>query len=318
MELFACPHEGAVWTACVSGDGSILISGDRNGCVEIWDVPRRVLLGRLPEAHKLDVYGLSISPDGSEFVSGSRDKSIKLWDTHSCSLLRSFSGPSPISALTVNWAAQRMASGSTDATVKLWDMTKKGPPIKTMLDHQDGVVCVAFTLDGAQLLSGSCDRSIDIWDTKDGSLQAKLVGHLASVTGIATSQSTNALIVSCSIDHSIRFWDLETRSTTKVLDFGRRLLSVHLARGDRAVICGGDDGTVREWRRTNPRFLNEMQAHSAAVFSLSMSNDGRYMVTGSADASVKIWMSWATLSQVRGWAGILTVLTLARPSCELF
>ncbi len=63
-----------------------------------------------------------------------------------------------------------------------------------------------------------------------------------------TVQLSNGHLVSCSKDKTIRFWDLATGMTVKVLrghsDYVRTLLLLR----DGRIVSGSDDSTMRVWR----------------------------------------------------------------------
>ena len=63
-----------------------------------------------------------------------------------------------------------------------------------------------------------------------------------------TVQLSNGQLVSCSKDKTIRFWDLTTGTTVKVLrghsDYVRTLLLL----SDGCIVSGSDDCTMRVWR----------------------------------------------------------------------
>ena len=54
------------------------------------------------------------------------------------------------------------------------------------------------------------------------------------------------------------------------------------------VVVSRDDGTARIWRVADGSSLAVLR-HDAEVSSARFSNDGRYVVTASADRSVRLW-----------------------------
>ncbi|KAG9075154.1 hypothetical protein FS749_013197 [Ceratobasidium sp. UAMH 11750] len=77
--------------------------------------------------------------------------------------------------------------------------------------NASGIVwCIAYSPDGARIVSGSYDNTIRIWDAHTGEVIGQpLQGHTGSVNSVAYS-SDGARIVSGSRDETIRVWDAHT------------------------------------------------------------------------------------------------------------
>lgn len=59
----------------------------------------------------------------------------------------------------------RLATGSDDRTVKLWD-PRTGDDVFTLRGHTSGVVSLAISHDGGQILSGSIDCTARVWSAE--------------------------------------------------------------------------------------------------------------------------------------------------------
>ncbi len=61
-----------------SPDGTLLVSGDSEGDVQIWNAATGGLLATL-KGHKLAVMDIAFAPDGRAFITGSRDGTVRAW-----------------------------------------------------------------------------------------------------------------------------------------------------------------------------------------------------------------------------------------------
>ena len=70
---------GSVFSVAFSSDGKLLVTGDSDGVVSLWDAKTgRELL--ICKGHESGVISVAMSGDGKTLASGSFDNTIKLWD----------------------------------------------------------------------------------------------------------------------------------------------------------------------------------------------------------------------------------------------
>ena len=79
--------------------------------------------------------------------------------------------------------------------------------VREFKGHRGGVTGVAFTPDGARVVSGSMDRTLRLWDVATGQLRHCFDGHTDVVTSVAVSPD-GRLAVSGSADRTVRLWRL--------------------------------------------------------------------------------------------------------------
>ncbi|KAI8793258.1 elongator complex protein 2 [Biomphalaria glabrata] len=143
---------------------------------------------------------------------------------------------------------------------------------KTYIGHTDKVNCVKWINNGIQdefeIVSGSTDSTINVWQYRQDSAASEpictLKGHTGSVTCLSAlyldmendSESRETLIVSASIDSTVRIWSrksLETKEN-QVLIFGSGFalsLSTFIIPGTRVplLVCGCDDHNIHLYLR---------------------------------------------------------------------
>ena len=96
-------------------------------------------------------------------------------------------------------------SGSYDCSVRVWDAST-GLELKKLKGHTSWVNSVAFSNNGAWIVSGSFDKSVRVWDASTGVVLKELKGHTEFVNSVSFS-SDGTRIVSGSDDNSVRVWD---------------------------------------------------------------------------------------------------------------
>ncbi|KAG6327503.1 hypothetical protein ID866_11587, partial [Astraeus odoratus] len=93
--------------------------------------------------------------------------------------------------------------------------TREWPPVEVQLKgHTFFVASVAFSPNGARIISGSDDNTVRVWDAERGvqigsPLEGHTVeGHTGGVTSVAFSPD-GTRIISGSADRTVRVWDVE-------------------------------------------------------------------------------------------------------------
>ncbi len=103
-----------------SPDGQVLISGNYNGTIAIynWRARKKILTLK---RHLGKVHSVAISVDGKTIVSGSADHSIKVWDVPKGKSIATLEGHSDeILSVAISQDGKYIASGSSDKSIKVW------------------------------------------------------------------------------------------------------------------------------------------------------------------------------------------------------
>ncbi|KAK9475040.1 WD40-repeat-containing domain protein [Dipodascopsis tothii] len=119
-----------------------------------------------------------------------------------------------------------------------------------------------------------------------------LVGHREAATAVAF-HPVFAELASASDDASVRIWDWETGGAVKTLSgHTKPVLDVDYGGPAGAVLLasGSADLTIRLWAATDEyRPVRTLAGHEHSVSAVRFSADGRQLVSGSRDASVRVW-----------------------------
>jgi len=296
-------RNGTVYTVAFSPDGYRLATGSQDTAVRLWSLPGTVLVG-----HSARTAGPVLTPDGKRLVTGGRDRVIRVWDLadphHPRSALQTtIADDAGVWGLTLSEDGRTLA-GVSDKVLQLWDLSDPGrihplgPPVG--LDTRYNAP-VAFSPDGAVLVTGSRDDSVQLWDVRDRTaprrLGKPLVGHSGYVHFAAFTPDGRSLITG-SADQTVRLWNVTDPSAAQPLG---QPLTGHagpvragaISRDGRTLATAGDDKTIRLWDLAAPTRVRQLGApvtgHVEAVAAVAFSPDGKTLASGGDDRAIRLW-----------------------------
>lgn len=307
-ELFTMTgHTDDVRAVAFSPDGSRLASvGRHDHVVRVWDAALGSEIMAL-RGHTDAVYGLAFHPDGWRLASTGEDGTVKLWDS------RIPPNPFPtlghlgdITRIAVSPAGGLLASVSKDRTVRVWDLNL-GQLVSCLHGHALTVEALAFHPGGQRLATASCDGTVKIWDTLSGKELLSLGDHEAPVRSLAFSPDGHRL-VSGGVDDIVRVWNADTGrllfsrlghlgSYVKAIAFSPDGEWFATASGGSALASTGTfsgkpmPGELRIWDTGTGKMVRQFGRRADPYMSLTISPDGRQLVTCGIDHAIRIWDS---------------------------
>ncbi|KAG2490271.1 hypothetical protein HYH03_011225 [Edaphochlamys debaryana] len=282
-------HQALVSSTCWSPDGTRFVSASADKSIIVWDAASARILTTLL-GHDGGVSCVDWAPDGSRIASASDDRTLMMWDPASGQCTETLLGHSG-RATCVAWrrpGGPLLASGGEDGAVRLWD-GESGQSTHTLEGHTNGVRSVAWAPDGSRLASASDDYSARVWDAGTGECLHVLQGHRYSVLGVAWSPD-GATLASCGKDKTVRVWDPSAGKCTGVLEGHTNIVTAGAfspAHPSRFASVSWDM-TVRLWETAHVEEAPQ-EAHTAFVFALAWSPDGKTLASGGRDELIRLW-----------------------------
>jgi ribosome biogenesis protein YTM1 len=182
----------------------------------------------------------------------------------------------------------RLIAGDLEGMVTLFDIGDA--EAQSQFSLHSGPIHSVATFGGLEHLfvTGGADSSIQLWSTAgEANSLSGFYGHTDAVQGLEWEEE--GTIVSCSLDRTIRTWDVNSQQQKEVLSASCGILSVN-GRGP-LIVTGHPDRSIRLWdRRAEERHavVREFKSHKNWVSAVAWHND-EVFASASYDGSVKLW-----------------------------
>lgn len=217
---------------------------------------------------------------------------FSLYELPSFSNIHSLSmASSPISAVSVNRTGEWLALGSSKTgQLLVWEHASESNILKQS-SHLDALTTLTYSPDSTRIITGADDGLIKIWDIASGFHIATFTEHSSAVTASAYSKRGNILFTS-SLDGSVRAWDMLRYRNFRTFTAPTRLSFSCLAIDPSAeVVCAAshDSFDIHLWSVQTGALLDQLSGHEGPVSTLAFTPDGRYLVSGSWDHTIRIW-----------------------------
>ena len=303
-EIAKMVHENGVSFVAFSPNGKYVVSSgcdirDKPGhciksTVRVWETITGREISRA--SHDDIVDSVAFSPDGMYVVSGGWDGIARVWEARTGKEIAKVIHDNWVNSVAFSPDGKYVVSGSTDSTARVWEVAT-GKEVARMTHGAGGVNSVAFRWDGKYVVSGGGDGVIRVWAIILDKEVARMM-HAREVNSVAFSPDAR-YVISGSKDGIVHVWDSITGMEMFTINSGDDdVLSVAYSTDGRYLISGGcnqyyggescDLGTVRIWEVATRREVARI-THEGMVYSVAISPDGKYVVSGSADGTACVW-----------------------------
>jgi WD40 repeat protein len=269
-------HRQGIIETCATPDGDFVFSVGADGTLRKWDLlsGRQVFSRQVASVGALSV---DLTADGGRVVVGTLDGFGSVHDASSGTLLQTFSMPKGTGAPTAGsrWPLARNPGGSRVGLMCV------------RVDPNDRTIAAGV---GTWAMNRQGDRevAIHLFDLDSGEHLTPLDGHRASVSGLAFAENGQTLF-SVGYDDRLMCWDLRDPSLPPTVVFthpeGAFAMDVLVDDSRELVLSAFSSGEVLAHRLEDHSLAWSFQAHDSGVSSLSLSPDGRRLLTTASNVS---------------------------------
>ncbi|MBA3685790.1 MAG: hypothetical protein H0W72_11210, partial [Planctomycetes bacterium] len=268
-----------------TADATGVITGSADGTVRLWDARQRrdltaIDTGKTPDA-------ASACDNGRQVLVGSADGTVVLWDLGTRSAVVRVSLGRPVRATALSPDGELIAAAGDGGFCQLWSR-RDGTRQVTILCPPSPVHALAFSPDGNRILTASGDGRIRAWGISDGRENYFAVGHAGPVRCLAYT-SDGERFVSGGDDGTARVYKSHNGEGVAVLEVGDAAVRAVDFAPERGLILAASGQDVHLFDVVTNRVRQSLRGHTGTILTARILADGNRILTGSEDATVRIW-----------------------------
>ena len=246
---------GKVLGAAISPDGSLAVTGEKDGSAYLWQARTGKLITSLTDPGGQTVDWAAFSPDGTRVALGDANDNTYVWSIGPSGQAAALTATIPDPASTGVWAVAFSPDGKTLATTDfhgnayLWDLAETACPTHAFtVPGGQAVTAVAFTPDSKTLVTGNNNGTTDLWQIAVGT--HTVITEPGTVWGLAVSRED--ILAIGDEDGSTYLYNLSTGDADAVLPdpaSGSQGVGAVAFSPDGETLAAGDtNGTTYLWR----------------------------------------------------------------------
>jgi hypothetical protein len=253
--------------------------------------------------HEGGVQTVAFFPDMLSAVSAGSDRLLHRWNVATGEAMGAIRGHAArVNSVAVSPQGDRLLSGGgkagvdVDSSVRLWNV--EGRNELARMNGLRGPVCrwVAYSPDGATVLSAHIATKLYLWDASNGSLIRAYLGHTGDVQCVAFA-ADGQRFVSGGTDHRILLWELGNLRPVRSIDAPNTTpMSLAFLPDGGQILSAENDGALRLWNLADGQLVRTFGGKNQAVggqsqsaMDVALTADGALALSCHGDGTLRVW-----------------------------
>ena len=284
-------HTAGIESVALSPDGTLLASGHHDGLVRLWDIQTQKQLATL-KGHKAVVESVAFSLDGTLLASGGKDRA-RLWNVRKRKQIRTFKHKAIVESVAFSPDGRTLAAVDYNC-IRLWDVRRNravgvlGPDPPHRGPFTLSIIrSVAFSPDGTLLASGGIDNTVRLWNVQN---RQEIFRHERAQQGdiltVAFSPDGKTF-ASAGTGKGIYLWRVVEQEL--IMTLNQEWITALAFSPEGRFLAAGTGAEIRVWDMETQTEVTTLEGCASRVTSIAFSSDGKKVVAGSLDGTIRIW-----------------------------
>jgi RNA polymerase sigma factor (sigma-70 family) len=293
-------HNNRVRGVAFSPDDKRLITGGWDSTPRLWEVSTGKMLFKIPQTSGIE--GVAFAPGGKAVATASGwDDMVRVYDlTDDGGKLRWSAAIGQPFAIVFSKDGKKVAASGWDSRVRVFDAaTGQETAASRGTGHTGWVNGVSF-LDRKTLLSSSNDGTLILWDVGHGKERQRLHTTAKRSWCLAVTADGKTFATG-GHDETVTLWDAATVKVVGTVKVAGAVRGVALSPDGKRLVAASDeslsDGSIKPvpgngaavYETATGKVVFRLEGHEGGVRAVAWSPDGKYIGTGGADKTARLW-----------------------------
>ncbi len=280
-----------VWFARFSPDGSKMLTSSGDKTIRIWDTKTFTILSTI-EGFENDVMTAEFSPDSKSILTVDWHHSLQLWESKSGkSVFKVDEKDKQFEKSYFSPDGKLIASTTQhDSSIEIREAVT-GKVIKILKGHSAEIRDMRFSIDAKFLGTFSLDQSVKIWDLKSFGNNAQSFKLNSVIHGLVFSPDNNQISIS-TLDGIIYAGNVKSGELVQLSDFKQKMINTSLeySKDSKLIFVASENSNIiYVVNEREKRIVNKFLGHKEGIKSILLFNNGRSLLSASADKTAMIW-----------------------------
>jgi len=299
-EIHRCQTEQGGAGVAFSPDGTLLAIATPPRLVELWEVETWTRREVDFQGDLFTYLSVAFSPDGSMVAAGGGifppqaiSGQAYVWDVASGQRVIAVKAGAAFMHVEFSPDGRHLATASLDTRATLWDLSS-GEPAHSYRDPESGLVRLRLMDNGSTIATLGPGSGIKLFAAGSDAPHARMKLGDANVDTMNVT-ADGQLIASGGRDRLVRLWDTRTHEPVAVLGPTsdadvplQPIVSIAGSPDEKWLALGREDGSI-VLRDAEGAFVRTLTGHEDQVAALAFLADGRTLISGSYDNTIRIW-----------------------------
>ena len=250
-------HFDSVTSIQVDEKSNKLVSTSYDTTIKIWNLETGECLKTLKPHNNHYQIRILIIPN-NKFISTSWDKTIKIWDLNSFKCLNTLRNVSIIYSFCL-LPNNKIACTNDDGTIHIWNLDNF-TKVKLPIYVRNSILSNLLVYDKNKLIICSWGYKIIIWCLETFECIKELCGHSATIYNLELT--SNGILLSSSLDATVKFWNLETGEMIKSIELYSPVYFSKVLT-DELIAIGIGNGPIKIFDYKNNQYFDTITTYSS-------------------------------------------------------